>query len=126
MKKIAALVLFGSLLTSAAMAQTRQTDKKSNKELRLEMKKEAGISDDQGKQLKIINQNSKTKLQTVRNDQTLTPEQKKVKAKSIKTERYEEVGKVLTPEQQTKIKDFKAKHPEMKKHHHHKDKKTIS
>jgi len=41
----------------------------------------------------------------------LTEAQKQEKIKALKTEKKEETNKVLTPEQQEKMKQFKKEHP---------------
>ncbi len=60
------------------------------------------LTDDQRKQIQAIHQNEKQQLEAVKNDPTLTPEQKRQKAKQIRTASNKQISGLLTPEQRKK------------------------
>ena len=117
MKKILVLAAAFFFVSTSIMAQS-DSIRNNRKALRKEMVKEAGISKEQGKQAKQINDEFKGQVKTIRNDATLTDEQKKEKIRSLNQERRTKTQAVFTPDQQAKMKAFRDKHPEMKKPHH--------
>lgn len=58
------------------------------------------LTEDQKAQLKAIRQRTREQMQTLRNDQTLAPEQRQAKARSIREATHQEARGVLTPQQQ--------------------------
>ncbi|MBX9784017.1 MAG: hypothetical protein K2X48_12075 [Chitinophagaceae bacterium] len=92
-----AIILFPVFIFSVAhysFAQTSDSARQQQKELRKQMAKDAGITRTQGKQLKELNMDFKQKADSVRNDKTLSDVQKKEKRKQLETERAVNMKKV--------------------------------
>ena len=63
---------------------------------------ELNLTDDQKAQLKPMLQSEVQELQAVKNDTSLSPDQKEAKAKAIHQSFKSQISNVLTPEQQKK------------------------
>jgi Spy/CpxP family protein refolding chaperone len=76
---------------------------------------ELNLTDDQKAKIKDIFASAKTKREAVWNDASLTDDQKKAKMKELHVDTKAKVNEVLTPEQQTQLKEkleaAKAKAP---------------
>jgi hypothetical protein len=95
-----------------AQAQTAP-DKKTReqrKELKEEMEKAVGLSPAQSKEMNAINKTYAEQLKAVREDENLTPDQKKEKAKKINSERESKINEKLSPDQQEKWKKWREDH----------------
>jgi len=73
------------------------------------------LTDEQRTKLKPILQDQANQLKAVRDDTSLSPDQKTAKMKAIHASFHDQVNAVLTPEQQAKLKEMK--HEGMEKHH---------
>ena len=69
------------------------------------------LSADQKKQIQEIRENTKSQLQAVRNDSSLTPEQRHEKMRQIHGDANKQIDSVLTPEQR------KIWHERRREHH---------
>jgi len=76
---------------------------------------ELNLTDDQKGKLKDVFADAKSKRDSIVNDSTLTQDQKKDKMKSLHEDTLSKVNDVLTPDQQTQLKEklaaSKAKNP---------------
>ena len=63
------------------------------------------LSQDQKNQIKQFRENAKSQIEAVRNDSSLTPEQKEEKIRQIRRETHKQVLGVLTPEQRKIVKE---------------------
>jgi len=72
--------------------------RKMHKRPGMDLKKELGLTDEQGAKLKTVNQNFAQKMKALREDKSLSAEDKKAKFKALSTERSEEVKSILGPE----------------------------
>jgi Spy/CpxP family protein refolding chaperone len=61
------------------------------------------LSDEQKSQFKSIHENARSQIESVRNDSSLTPEQKQAKVRSIHQNTQQQVAGILTPEQREKM-----------------------
>ena len=68
------------------------------------------LTDDQKTKLKPILQDQMQQMKGVHEDSSLSPEQKRAKAKSIHESFHEQINAVLTPEQQSKFKEMQQEH----------------
>ena len=68
------------------------------------------LTDDQKAKLKPILQDQMQQMKAVHEDSSLSPEQKRSKAKSIHESFHDQINAVLTPEQQTKFKEMQQEH----------------
>lgn len=73
------------------------------------------LTDEQKAKLKPILQDQEQQLKAVRDDTSLSQEQKIAKKKAIHESFHDQINSVLTPEQQDKFKQMK--HEAMEKHH---------
>ena len=64
------------------------------------------LTDDQKAKLKPILQDELQQMKTVREDTSLSEDQRRAKMKSIHESLHEQINAVLTPEQQTKFKEM--------------------
>jgi Spy/CpxP family protein refolding chaperone len=72
-----------------------------------EMAKDLNLSADQQQKMKAIHEQYRTKLEAIRNDNSLAQDQKKQKAQELMKAQRNELRNLLTPEQQQK---FEQKH----------------
>ena len=72
------------------------------------------LTEDQKAKLKPILEDQAEQLKSIRNDTSLTPEQKIAKKKAIHETTHDQINAVLTPDQQAKFKEMK--HEGMEKH----------
>lgn len=68
------------------------------------------MSDQQKTQIQDIFKSHQGEMGAIKNDSTLTDEQKKEKAKALHQSIDTQINQVLTPDQQQKWADLKAKH----------------
>jgi len=136
-KMFAHFALGSALLLGSAFAQTGTTstqgsqdpqntqvgDKSARHERRKamhdKMVKELGLSDQQQSQLKALHEDGRKQMQAIRNDSSLTKEQKKQKFQELRAQQHEKMNAILTPEQQAKMKDFHEKHGGKRGHGRH-------
>jgi protein CpxP len=75
-------------------------------EQRLNMlSKRLNLTEDQKAKLAPVFQNAQTQVQSVRQDSSLTPEQKREKIKQIRFDTHKQVASILTPEQQKQLQE---------------------
>jgi protein CpxP len=95
---------------TAMQAQRKEMHEKRSKE----MKEKLGLTDDQSAKLKSLNEGTHSQMKALKDDQSLTQDQKKEKMKAIKDAAKEQRKSVLTADQQKKMddmrKDGKMKH----------------
>ena len=72
------------------------------------------LTDDQKGKLKPILQDQMQQMKVVREDSSLSEEQKRTKMKAIHESLHDQINAVLTPEQQAKFKQMRQEH--MEKH----------
>ena len=72
------------------------------------------LTDDQKAKIKPILENLAQQMKAVRDDASLSPEQKKAKMHAIHESFHDQINSVLTPEQQAKLKQMKQE--AMEKH----------
>ena len=72
--------------------------------------KELNLTDDQKPKVQAIVKDSREKLKAVREDSSLTPEEKKAKVKEIQQDQATQLKAVLTPDQFTKWQEISKKH----------------
>ena len=119
------LVLFAVGLTFAQTSQESQAptpDKHAgmyhngdSADQHLQMLSEKlNLTDDQKAKVKPILQDHLQQMKAVRQDSSLSQEQKRDKIKSIHESLHEQISAVLTPEQQTKFQQMRQE--EMEKH----------
>ena len=72
------------------------------------------LTDDQKAKLKPVLQDQMQQMKAVREDSSLSEDQRRAKMKSIHESLHDQINAVLTPEQQAKFKQMQ--HDEMEKH----------
>jgi periplasmic protein CpxP/Spy len=109
MKRIASILAFAMFTISVAQAQTapEKKSREQRKEMKEEMEKAVGLSPAQSKEMNALNKKYAEQLKAVREDQVLTPDQKKEKAKTINSERESKINEMLSPDQQEKWKKWR-------------------
>lgn len=86
-------------------------DMKKHGARRLEhMKKELNLTDDQVSALKKNHEEMGQKFKTLREDKSLTEDQKKVEMKKFKDQQHENLKSILTEEQMQKLEQQKKQH----------------
>lgn len=79
------------------------------------MKEELNLSKEQSEKMKVIHQDTKARMQTLREDKTLSDADRKVKVSAIMKERKERVDAILNAEQKEKMKLWEGKMKEHRK-----------
>ena len=74
------------------------------------MAKKLNLSQDQQTQLKPIFQNQHQQARAIKNDTSLTPDQKKEKFQALRQDTMAKVNNILTPEQQQQWQQMREKH----------------
>ena len=98
----------GSATSGDTNATAAQADKKGQ---RGEKFAEAlNLTDQQKADLKSIRENERQQARAIKNDTSLTAEQKKAKFKELRNSSKEQMMAKLTPEQQQKFKEMRKEH----------------
>ncbi len=85
---------------------------KSNHAQRIEkLKSSLGISDEQAAKIKVDKENFRAKSQAIKNDQSLSTEQKKEQFKALRNEMKNNFKSNLTPDQLKKFEEMKSAKP---------------
>jgi Spy/CpxP family protein refolding chaperone len=74
------------------------------------MKKELNLTDEQSAKLDASRKKMKDKMQSIRNDKSLTEEQVKEKSKELRKQQMESMKSILTEEQLKKMKEGRKHH----------------
>ncbi|MCC6286691.1 MAG: hypothetical protein IT249_02290 [Chitinophagaceae bacterium] len=74
------------------------------------MKAELGLSDEQSAQIKTLQEDTKAKMKSIRENQSLSEDEKKQQIMVAFKNQREGINKILTPEQQKKMESMRPKH----------------
>jgi Spy/CpxP family protein refolding chaperone len=72
------------------------------------------LTDDQKAQIKQIHEGTRSKVEAVNNDSSLSADQKQAKIRDIRRDTREQVKKVLTPEQRKQFEENMREHRDSK------------
>jgi len=128
MKKLLAIALSFSLFTLTANAQVSRNSNEQNKVQRDSLHKRNGnmmkdlnLTEAQKAQLKESRQSAKQQMDAIKNDASLSQDQKKTKMQELRESQREKMNSILTPDQKAKMhperKDWKHKNMGQKGHH---------
>ena len=122
-------ILSGAMvLPMAALAQTAstasgdnsstaaQTQSKERGERGEKFAQKLNLTPDQQAEIKSIRENMKQQAQAIKNDSSLTADQKKAKFKELRKSTHEQMMAKLNPDQQAKFKEMQKEH---RGHHRH-------
>jgi protein CpxP len=89
----------------------RRIGQRGNGAARFEkMSKDLNLTDDQSARLKKSNESFKSSVESIRNNSSLTDDQKKEQVKNLHKKRQEDINSILTDEQKAKFKsEFKGR-----------------
>ena len=76
------------------------------------------LTPDQQAAIKSIHENFRQQAQAIKNDSSLTPDQKKAKFKELRKSTHEQMMAKLTPDQQQKLKEMRKEHRGHGRHGH--------
>jgi periplasmic protein CpxP/Spy len=107
MLPIAALAQSGAAADNSANAATSQAPDKERGE---KFAEKLNLTPEQKADLKSIRENEKQQAQAIKNDSSLTPDQKKAKVKELWKSSHEQMMAKLTPDQQAKFKEMRKEH----------------
>ncbi|HEX2662221.1 MAG TPA: hypothetical protein VHM93_05270 [Candidatus Acidoferrum sp.] len=99
--------------TADKHAQMHQKGESAEQHLQM-LSDKLNLTDDQKAKLKPILQDQMQQMKAVREDSSLSEDQKRTKMKSIHESLHDQINAVLTPEQQAKFKQMQ--HDQMEKH----------
>ncbi|MCU1268403.1 MAG: hypothetical protein JWM21_4721 [Acidobacteria bacterium] len=103
---LASFIVFAGSHASSAYSQTSAVPQ--NPKVEGAQDRDAlSLTENQKAQFKSIHQSSRAQLRSLRNDQTLSPEQRQAKASSIREAAHQQVLGILTPQQQEIVKNHK-------------------
>lgn len=108
MKKFIAIATLAGVISLSAGAQTmpeRKNDgvNKERTEKRGDVYKDLNLTKDQQQKIKALNQDSHAQAEAIRNDNTISQEQKREKFNTLKESQKVKRDAILTDEQRTKI-----------------------
>jgi periplasmic protein CpxP/Spy len=72
------------------------------------------LTDDQKAQIKQIHEGTRSKVEAVNNDSSLSADQKQTKIRDIRRDTHEQVKKVLTPDQRKQFEENMREHRDSK------------
>ena len=72
------------------------------------------LTDDQKAQIKQIHEGMRSKAEAVKNDSSLSTDQKEAKIRDLRRDTHEQVKKVLTPEQRKQFEENMREHRDSK------------
>jgi len=110
MKKVYLFVVAALLFAASSNAQVQRNSSNSqrvqsdsSRHARNEkMMNELNLSQDQKTQIKSLHQENKQQRDAIKNDASLTPDQKKQKMKELHQSQSDKMNSILTPDQQAK------------------------
>ncbi len=91
-----------------------------------QMMQQLDLTADQKTQMKTLHETMKQQSDAIKNDTSLSADQKKEKMKELRKSRMEKVNAILTPVQQAKMKELREQRRQNHKSHNTSDKKTRS
>ncbi len=104
-------ILLSVSFTMTVDAQNRKRDGKPGERI----EKELNLTADQKQKMETMRADFGTKMKALRDNSSLDKDAKQSKMKELRDQHMAEVNKVLTPEQQAKMKELRSKRPEMAK-----------
>jgi hypothetical protein len=107
-KVVVVMALFFAVGVSNVSAQDAAKPKKQQFGWNKKYMDEIGVNADVQSKIETVKKESDTELKTVREDATLTPEQKKEQTKALMLKRQKGIFALLTPEQLVKSKEIMA------------------
>ncbi len=114
MKRIILLAVAAFVFTASTQAQIQRKSDTSRimqmKENRHDMMSQLNLTKEQHQKVKELNQDNKSKVDAIRNDNSLTQDQKKEKMKELRKAHQEGMNSILTKDQQDKMKAYKKDH----------------
>lgn len=136
MKKLILLTFFAFSLAIGSQAQVSRSVKSTQKvqsdashKMHQQQMKDLNLTKEQKVQMKEMRQNVKSQREAIKNDASLSADQKKAKMKEMHENLKNKSNNILTPDQKDKMKQMKKeqhKAKKMNKKHHgkkHHDKK---
>ena len=107
----------GTASGDSATATSAQDEKRGEGRERGEkFAKELNLTSDQQADLKSIRESAKQQVQAIKNDSSLTSEQKKAKFQELRKSTHEQMMAKLTPDQQAKFKEMRKEHRGHRRH----------
>lgn len=105
----------GNAQVKRDVPQSQQMPSDSSHHLkRANMMEQLNLTADQKSQMKTLHQDMKQQREGIMNDQSLTADQKKEKMKDLRKSQSEKMNTILTPDQQSKMKEIRKQR--MKNH----------
>jgi Spy/CpxP family protein refolding chaperone len=120
MKRSTEILLLATVLAAAVVVPTVQAQPEGPKgpkgppaerraEMADRMAEHLGLTPEQQAKVQAIHQAERTQGEAIRNDATLSREQKQEKRKALRESTVQQVDAVLTPEQAAKAREMRAK-----------------
>ncbi|ODT35531.1 MAG: hypothetical protein ABS67_01515 [Niabella sp. SCN 42-15] len=108
MKKFIVIAAVAGVISLSAGAQTmpeRKNDgvNKERTEKRGDVYKDLNLTKDQQQKLKALREGSRSQMEAIRNDNSLTQEQKKARFDAYREDQKTKMNAILTPEQRAKM-----------------------
>ena len=113
---MAALAQTASTASGDNSSTTAQTQPKERGERGEKFAQKLNLTPDQQAEIKSIRENMKQQAQAIKNDSSLTADQKKAKFKELRQSTHEQMMAKLNPDQQAKFKEMQK---ERRGHHRH-------
>lgn len=103
------LLSFAILMCMSLMMTINAQETKKVGERKFPMSKELNLSADQQQKMETLHKDFGNKMKELRDNSGLTKDDRQAKLKELRNLQMAEVSKILTPEQQVKMKELRAK-----------------
>ncbi|HJW99990.1 MAG TPA: hypothetical protein VJ453_07505 [Terriglobales bacterium] len=103
---------------SANASTAQQNERGERRERGEKLAKELNLTPEQQAELRSIRENAKQQTQAIKNDASLTADQKKAKFQDLRKSTHEQMMAKLTPDQQAKFKEMRKEHRGHRRHGH--------
>lgn len=107
MKKVLFTLFVLAFVSVSVFAQGPQQGRQQDR--RFTLPKELNLTEEQQKKVDVVNADFKTKFEEVRKQSDLSREDRRSKMKDINEKYDAAIKEILTPEQQTKLKEMREK-----------------
>ena len=109
MKKVFITLFVLAFVSLSTFAQEPQQGRSQQQNRRNALPKELNLTEEQQKKVDEINKTYTTKFEELRSKSEGSQEDRRTKMRTLFEEQYKAINDVLTPEQQTKLKEYREK-----------------
>lgn len=98
----------GAALLASPLAPVQAKTPGAKTGPRHELNKQLGLSKDQKQGLRPIRRDAKEQIRAIKADKSLSKKERKARLRAVRANRDAQMNKILTPDQQRKLADYRA------------------